>query len=182
MLCLSSADSPEDDQLALPLHHGRFSFQHMTAQEAVAAQMSAAAPTQVAMRQGPSEFRPFDSSNRLLLLPSLCETLHDAATRPWPEETRALSFTVICNFLPLAQVSCSGGCLPVPLRPVLRTWGRWPQVPGTAKQLRQPLSLHFPEHAADGRSPHHPGRCLHQQHAPLPVLVTDAAGCLGDCL
>jgi hypothetical protein len=100
---LSSADSSEDDQLVLPLHHGGFSIQGMTAQEAVAAQLSAAALTQVAMRQGLSDFRPFDSSNRLLLLPSLCETLHDAATKLWSEEIRALSFTVICDFLPLAQ-------------------------------------------------------------------------------
>jgi hypothetical protein len=56
--------SPEDDQLALPLHHGGFRFRSMTAQVAVAAQLSAVALMQVAMRQGLSEFRPFDSPKR----------------------------------------------------------------------------------------------------------------------
>jgi hypothetical protein len=37
--------SPENDQLALPLHHGGFRFRSMTAQVAVAAQLSAVALT-----------------------------------------------------------------------------------------------------------------------------------------
>jgi hypothetical protein len=61
-----AAGSPEDDQLALPLRQGFFGFLHMTAQEAVATQLSVADLTQVAMRQGPSKFRAFDGPNRPL--------------------------------------------------------------------------------------------------------------------
>jgi hypothetical protein len=54
------------------------------------------------MRQGPSEFRPFDSPNRPLLQ-SFWEILHDAAAGLWPEETRALNSPVIRDLLPPAQ-------------------------------------------------------------------------------
>jgi hypothetical protein len=45
---------------------------------------------------------------------------------------------------------------------------------GTSSQLRQLLSIHLPGDAADGSSPHHPRRYLHQQNVPPPGLVTDA--------
>jgi hypothetical protein len=75
---------------------------------------------------------------------------------------------------PQVLAPCSGGRLPVPPGQVLRSQGRWPQIAGTAVQLRQPPSIHLPGHAADGRSPHHLGRCLYQRHALPPGLVTDA--------
>jgi hypothetical protein len=62
----------------------------MTNREAGAAQLSAAALTQAAMRHGPGEFRPFDSPIRPHLQ-SLWEILHDDAPGLWPEKTRALT-------------------------------------------------------------------------------------------
>jgi hypothetical protein len=97
-----AAGSPEDDQLALPLRHGRFVFRRMTAREAGAAQLSVAALTQATMRQGPGEFRPFDSSIRPRLQ-SLWEIVHDDAAGLWPEETRALTSPVIRDVLPSAK-------------------------------------------------------------------------------
>jgi hypothetical protein len=76
--------------------------QCMTPREVVAAQLSAAALTQVAMGQGPSEFRPFPGPNRPLLQ-SLWEILHDDAAGLWPEEACALSSPVVHNVLPSAQ-------------------------------------------------------------------------------
>jgi hypothetical protein len=60
--------------------------------------------------------------------------------------------------------SSGDGRLPVPPGPVWRSWGCWPQAAGMATQLRDLLSLHLPGHAANCRSPRHPGRCLHQRH------------------
>jgi hypothetical protein len=97
-----AAGSPEDDQLALAMRHGGFGFQRMTARMAGAAQLSAAALTQAAMRHGPGEFRPFDGSIRPRLQ-SLWEILHADAAHLWPEETRALTSSVIRNVLPSAQ-------------------------------------------------------------------------------
>jgi hypothetical protein len=57
----------KDDQLALPLRHGGVGFRRMAARKSVAAQLSAAALIQVAMRQGPSEFSPSNGPNRPLL-------------------------------------------------------------------------------------------------------------------
>jgi hypothetical protein len=93
-----AAGSPEDDQLALPPRHGGFGFRRMTAGEAGAAQLSAAALTQAAMRHGPGEFHPIRPH-----LQSLWEILHDDAAGLWPEETRALTSPVICDVLPSAQ-------------------------------------------------------------------------------
>jgi hypothetical protein len=73
-----AAGSPEDDQLALPLRHGGLDFRRMTAREAGAAQLSAAALTQAAMRHGPGEFRAFNGPIRPHLK-SLWEILHDDA-------------------------------------------------------------------------------------------------------
>jgi hypothetical protein len=56
----------------------------MTAQEAGTAQLSAAALTQAAMRQGLGEFRPFDGYLRPHLQ-SMWEILHDDAAGLWPE-------------------------------------------------------------------------------------------------
>jgi hypothetical protein len=97
-----AAGSPEDDQLALPLRHGGFGFRHMTAREAGAAHLSAAALTQAAMQHGPSECRPFDGSIRSRLQ-SLWEILHADAAGLWPEETRALTSPIIRIVLPSAQ-------------------------------------------------------------------------------
>jgi hypothetical protein len=74
----------------------------MTAREAGAAQLSAAALTQAAMRHGPGEFRPFDGPI-LPHLQSLWEILHGGAAGLWPEETRALNSPLICDVLPSAQ-------------------------------------------------------------------------------
>jgi hypothetical protein len=63
----SPEEDPKDDQLALPLRHGGVGFRRMAARKAVAAQLSAAALIQVAMRQGPSEFSPSNGPNRPLL-------------------------------------------------------------------------------------------------------------------
>jgi hypothetical protein len=57
----------------------------MNAREAGAAQLSAAALTQAAMRHGPGEFRPFDGSIRPCLQ-SLWEILHADPAGLWPEE------------------------------------------------------------------------------------------------
>jgi hypothetical protein len=90
----------------------------MTAREAGAAQLSAAALTQAAMRQGPDEFRPFDGSLRPRLQ-SLWGILNDDAAGLWPEETRALTSPVIHDVLPSAQreylrCAAAGAFLPVP--------------------------------------------------------------------
>jgi hypothetical protein len=97
-----AAGSPEDDQLALPLRHGGFGFRRMTTPEAGAAQLSAAALTQAAMRQGPGEFRTFDGSLRPCLQ-SMWEILRDDAAGLWPEETRTLTSPIIRDVLPSAQ-------------------------------------------------------------------------------
>jgi hypothetical protein len=71
-----------------------FWFRPMTAWEA--AQLSAAALMQVATRQGPSKFLPFDGPDRLLLQ-SLWETLHNAAVDRWRRTHSA----------PLSSAACS---------------------------------------------------------------------------
>jgi hypothetical protein len=78
---------------ALLLSQGGFGVGRRTAREVVDTQLSVAGLTQAAMRKGPSKFRPSVGPNRgRLLLQSLWETLHYAATGLWPEDTRALSF------------------------------------------------------------------------------------------
>jgi hypothetical protein len=107
-----AAGSPEDDQLALRLRHGGFGFRRLTAREAGAAQLSAAALTQATMRKGPGEFRPFDGSIRLRLQ-SLWEILHYDAAGLWQEETCALTSPVIRDVLPSTQCEhsrCAAAC------------------------------------------------------------------------
>jgi hypothetical protein len=74
----------------------------MTAQEAGAAQLSAAALTQSAMRQGPGKFRAFDGSIHPRLQ-TLWKILHDDAASLWPEEAHALTYPVINDVLPSSQ-------------------------------------------------------------------------------
>jgi hypothetical protein len=72
-----------------------FGFRPMTAWEA--AQLSAAALMQVATRQGPSKFLPFDGPDRLLLLQSLWETLHNAAVNRWRRTHSAPPSSAACS-------------------------------------------------------------------------------------
>jgi hypothetical protein len=53
-------DGPSTDQLTLPLRHGGLGLAHTGPEEGDAAYLSAVATTQLAMRHGPREFRPFN--------------------------------------------------------------------------------------------------------------------------
>jgi hypothetical protein len=48
--------TPEDEHIALPLGHNGFEQSRMTSGTALAAQMSAAALTQLAIQNGPDEY------------------------------------------------------------------------------------------------------------------------------
>jgi hypothetical protein len=175
-LCPPIASFREDDQLALPLRQKGSRFQRMTAQEAVTACLSVTALAQVAIREGPSDLRPFDGPKRPLFQ-SLRETLHDAAAGLWPEERRELSFPDIRKVLLSAyhqylHLAAAG------------TFQALLERLGTARHARhksqarlcscsahQSLSLHLSGHAADGRSSHHPRHCPSEFGAALVIML-----------
>jgi hypothetical protein len=71
-------DGPPTDQLTLPLCHGGLGLAHTCPEEGDAAYLSVVATTQLAMRHGPTEFRPFDGPSGAQLCPQW-EGLHDKA-------------------------------------------------------------------------------------------------------
>jgi hypothetical protein len=71
-------DGPPTDHLTLPLRHGGLGLPHIGPEEGEAAYLSVVATTQLAMRHGPTEFRPFDGSSSAQLRLQW-EALHDKA-------------------------------------------------------------------------------------------------------
>jgi hypothetical protein len=83
-------DGPPTDQLTLPLRHGGLGLVHTGPEEGDAAYLSAVAPTQLAMRHWPTEFRPFDGPSGAQLRPQW-EGLHDKAETLWRPDDRVVS-------------------------------------------------------------------------------------------
>jgi hypothetical protein len=83
-------NGPPTEQLTLLMRHGGLGLAHTGPEEGDAAYLSAVATTQLAMRRGPAEFRPFDGPSGA----QLClqwEGLHDTAETLWRPEDRELS-------------------------------------------------------------------------------------------
>jgi hypothetical protein len=83
-------NGPPTEQLTLPRRHGGLGLAHTGPEEGDAAYLSAVATTQLAMRRGPAEFRPFDGPSGA----QLClqwEGLHDKAETLWRPEDRVVS-------------------------------------------------------------------------------------------
>jgi hypothetical protein len=83
-------NGPLTDQITLPLRHSGLGFARNSPAEGDAAYLAAAATTQLAMRGGPTLFRPFNEPSGEQLR-SLWETLHDTAVGLWPPEDREAS-------------------------------------------------------------------------------------------
>jgi hypothetical protein len=60
IMALARLDAPPIDQLPLPFGHDGLGLAHTSPEEGDTAYLSAVATTQLAMRHGPIEFRPFD--------------------------------------------------------------------------------------------------------------------------
>jgi hypothetical protein len=83
-------NGPPTEKLTLPMRHGGLGLAHTGPEEGDAAYLSAVATTQLAMRRGPAEFRPFDDpsgAQRCLQW----EGLHDTAETLWRPEDREVS-------------------------------------------------------------------------------------------
>jgi hypothetical protein len=83
-------NGPPTEQLTLPMRHGGLGVAHTGPEEGDAAYLSAVATTQLAMRRGPAEFRPFDGPSDA----QFClqwEGLHDTAEALWRPEDREVS-------------------------------------------------------------------------------------------
>jgi hypothetical protein len=83
-------NGPPTDQLTLPMRHGGLGLAHTGPEEGDAAYLSAVATTQLAMRHGSAEFRPFDGPSGAQLCPQW-EGLHDKAETLWRPEDRVVS-------------------------------------------------------------------------------------------
>jgi hypothetical protein len=83
-------NGPPTEQLTLPMRHGGLGLGHTGPEEGDAVYLSAVATTQLAMRRGPAEFRPFNGPSGA----QLClqwEGLHDKAETLWRPEDRVIS-------------------------------------------------------------------------------------------
>jgi hypothetical protein len=83
-------EGPLADQLTLPPRHGGLGLAHTSPEEGDAAYLSAVATIQLAMRYGPTEFRPFDGPSGAQLRLQW-EGLHDEAETLWRPEDRVVS-------------------------------------------------------------------------------------------
>jgi hypothetical protein len=98
-------DGARTDQLTLPMRHGGLGLAHTGPEEGDAAYLSAVATTQLAMRHGPAEFRPFDGPSGVQLRPQW-EILHDKAETLWRPEDQVVSQDSIGTIVEAQRAHC----------------------------------------------------------------------------
>jgi hypothetical protein len=99
-------DHDDARQLTLPLRFGGMGIQSTNASTAHAAFLSAAAMTEIALHDGPPQFRPFNGASAQGLTQTW-QTLHAEGDGLWPPEALDINEECIATVLPRAQGTVS---------------------------------------------------------------------------